>query len=745
MSLARVGGCVSASLTLLVALAGPVLAQARDSAATARPDTLVLPDIQVIGAPDRLSTTPGSGQVLERATLENARVFTAGEALRKVPGVHVRDEEGFGLRPNIGIRGLSPTRSTKVLLLEDGVPFVIAPYGDNATYYHPPIDRFNRIEVLKGSGQVLFGPQTIGGVINYITPPIPARPAASLGLSAGNRDFLEVRGTGGATFGSLGVYADVLRKQGDGARENVGTRLTDANVKLRLALGGRHLLTAKADWYQERSRVTYSGLTEAEWAAAPYGNPFVNDSMRLDRVAGSLGHQFMVSDLASLTTTGYAYTVSRDWWRQSSNSTQRPNDASDPACGGLANLLTTCGNEGRLRDYDVYGVEPRFALEHSAFGATAHLDAGVRAHFERQDRVQLNSASPSGREAGPPEDQNSGVKERNLRSTDALSFFAQERVALGRFTVSPGLRLEQVWYDRVNELSDPSAEGSTSLTQLIPGFGVTYDLRTRATLFAGVHRGFAPPRPEDVIDNSGGVVELEAELSWNWELGIRSTPVDGVRLDATVFRMDFENQIVPASVAGGTGATLTSAGRTLHQGLELLARLDLGTLTRSANNLFLEAAWTWLPTASYEGERYAFVGTGGGDVVGKVYGGQSSDGSREQVSVTGNRLPYAPSSLLTASVGYSVRDEFDVRVEGVYTGSQYGDALNTSVLVADGQQGPIDGNFIVNFATSYRLPTGTTLFATVKNVFDATYVVDRTRGLSPGLPRLVQAGVTQRF
>jgi Fe(3+) dicitrate transport protein len=139
------------------------------------------------------------------------------------------------------------------------------------------------------------------------------------------------------------------------------------------------------------------------------------------------------------------------------------------------------------------------------------------------------------------------------------------------------------------------------------------------------------------------------------------------------------------------------------------------------------------------------VGTGGGDVVGKVYGGQASDGSREQVSVTGNRLPYAPSALLTASVGYNVREQFDVRVEGVYTGSQYGDALNTTVLVADGQQGPIDDNVIVNFATSFRLPTGTTLFATVKNVFDRTYVVDRTRGLYPGMPRLVQAGVSQRF
>ena len=100
--------------------------------------------------------------------LATARLLSVSEALRKVPGLHVREEEGLGLRPNIGIRGLNPNRASAVLLLEDGVPMTIAPYGDNAAYYHPPVNRFSRIEVLKGSGQILFGPRTIGGVINYI-------------------------------------------------------------------------------------------------------------------------------------------------------------------------------------------------------------------------------------------------------------------------------------------------------------------------------------------------------------------------------------------------------------------------------------------------------------------------------------------------------------------------------------------------------------------------------------------------
>jgi len=103
--------------------------------------------------------------------------------------VNVRDEEGLALRPNIGIRGLNPTRSSKTLLLEDGLFVTYAPYGDNATYYHPPIERFASVEVVKGAGQIGYGPVTVGGVVNYITPAPPARPTANVRLGLGNRDY----------------------------------------------------------------------------------------------------------------------------------------------------------------------------------------------------------------------------------------------------------------------------------------------------------------------------------------------------------------------------------------------------------------------------------------------------------------------------------------------------------------------------------------------------------------------------
>ncbi len=729
------------SITTLVAQE-PV---GRDSLTQTR-DTVTLPEIEVIGErPRALDRIPGSGQVVTAQELERSRVFTANEALRKVPGLDVRDEEGFGLRPNIGVRGLNPTRSSKVLLLEDGVPFTIAPYGANESYYHPPIDRFSRIEVLKGSGQILFGPQTIGGVINYVTPEIPRRLAGTITLMGGNREYVNAHGRIGGEVGRLGLLLDLARKQGDGARDNVGSRLTDVALKTSLRLDARQALTVRAGFYDEHSQVTYSGLTESEYAANPFANPFVNDSMLLSRWGGAVSHRLMVAVGADLVTTVYGYYISRDWWRQSSNSSQRPNDASDPACGGMANLSTSCGNEGRLRDYTVGGIEPRLSLGHTLFGVAQRLDAGVRVHLEDQERRQLNAATPDGRTAGDAAtNANAGVKERNHRANQAYSAFLQNRFAMGRWTVTPGLRVEHVQYDRRNELAVPEVEGRTSLTQLIPGLGATYQLGDATTFFAGIHRGFAPPRTEDLIDNStGAVVDLDAELSWNYEVGLRARPTKGVLAEATLFQMDFENQVIPASVAGGSGATLTSAGRTRHRGTELSGRIDFGVLAHSSSSVWLSAAWTWLPTARFEGERFAFIGTGGSDIVGKVYAGQDAGNTRQQVSVTGNRLPYAPHHLLTAAAGWAHPAGLELQLEVVYTGRQHSDPANTSVLVADGQQGPISGFTVFNAAASWRFPFGTAVFGTVKNLFDRTYVVDRTRGLLPGGPRLVQAGVSQ--
>ncbi|HYN03554.1 MAG TPA: TonB-dependent receptor plug domain-containing protein, partial [Vicinamibacteria bacterium] len=233
---------------------------------------------RLAGSAETLERLPGSVDLLDRRQLEDSRVADVNEALHKATGVNVRDEEGLALRPNIGIRGLNPTRSSKTLLLEDGLFVTYAPYGDNATYYHPPVERFESIEVVKGSGQIAYGPVTVGGVINYLTPAPPVKPTANLRLTGGNRDYFNGQALAGGTWGRTALLAEYMRKQGDGARDNIHSEVDDANLKTVFSLGSRHTLTLKGNYYGETSQITYSGLTLVEWDADPRQNPFLNDA-----------------------------------------------------------------------------------------------------------------------------------------------------------------------------------------------------------------------------------------------------------------------------------------------------------------------------------------------------------------------------------------------------------------------------------------------------------------------------------
>jgi Fe(3+) dicitrate transport protein len=682
-------------------------------------EDVVVVAAEIAGSHERLRRLPGSVDIVDRETLEKSRVMTTNDALRKVAGVHVRDEEGFGLRPNIGIRGLNPTRANKVLLLEDGILLTYAPYGDNATYYHPPIDRFERIEVLKGGAQIAYGPQTIAGAVNYVTPKPPAQRAGSLILAGGNRDYFNGHGSYGATVGRTGFLVDYMRKRGNGSRDNLDFKLNDVNGKVLQTIGTAQTLTFRANYYGEDSNVTYSGLRQDEYVANPRANPFRNDFFYADRYGASATHAIAVSGDLAVTTHLYWNSFRRHWWRQSSNSAQRPNDSADPLCGSMANLNTTCGNEGRLREYSVWGIEPRISLHHRIFGISSETDFGVRAHFEHQDRLQQNGATPAARSGD--------LVESNVRTNDAYASFVQNSFLFGGWTVTPGIRLEHVRFERTNRLANAGAgvTGETDLTRIIPGIGVSHTTGEQITVFAGVHRGFAPPRTEDIISNAGGVIDLDPELSWNYEAGVRSTMRPGVSVDATFFRMDYENQVIPASLAGGVGATLTNGGATLHQGMELRAQIDSAPITGSSHDAYLRLAYTYLPTAEFSGTRFSNIPGFG------------------TVSVSGNRLPYAPKQVVSMGVGYA-RGPVDLLLETVRTSDQYGDDLNTPDPTPDGQRGLLPGYTVWNTAMNYMVARAT-LFLTVKNLRDELFIVDRTRGILPGSPRLVQMGVKFAF
>ena len=673
-------------------------------------EVILVPRVDVIGNQEQLLKTPSSAMIIEQDELEASHVFTTSEALRKVPGVVVRDEEGFGMRPNIGIRGLNPTRSTKVLLLEDGIPLTYAPYGANESYYHPVIDRFSSIEVLKGASQIKFGPLTAGGVVNYITPNAPEKFGGHLNVTVGNRDYLNTK----INVGGNGMLFDYTHKQGDGARDNTQSNVEDVNFKVTKDISDNQAITLRANWFTEDSQVSYSGITQREYNnfGGEY-NPFNHDGFETTRYGLSATHDWQINTNALLTTNLYYSYFDRDWWRQQSNTTAS-NISSGVGCAafatarinGLATNGDNCqGNQGRLRTYNTYGLEPRLTVTH----AWGELELGAKAHFEDQERKQLNGTSSVARSGT--------LVENNERKTDAYSGFISNRFDIGQFSITPAIRYEHIKNERTNRLT--GANGADTFDEWIPGIAVAYNPHERLTMFAGVHEGFAPPRTEDLINNTGGLVEVEAEKSTNWEVGFRAKLSKNFNVESTAFYNDFKNLIAVGSVASNVNL---SQGEATFAGLELAGQYDFD------NGFYSRMAYTWLPVAEQDAP---FRQVSNNAIVG---------GSKE-----GNRQPYAPKNTFTTALGYKMNN-WNVQLEAVHVGKQYADFAETESPTVDGQRGEIASYTIYNAAINYALPTyKTTLFLVGKNIFDKDYIVDRTRGILTGTPALIQVGMRYDF
>ena len=728
-------------------------------AGAAHEEVLKVPLTEVIGTgPEALEHIPGSGRVVTQKEIWENHRLTVNEALREVPGVNVRDEEGLGIRPNIGIRGLDPTRSRKVHIMEDGVPIMLMPYGDPSAYYFPPIFRFDRIEVLKGSGQLLYGPQSIGGVMNLITRMPPRVPQGNIEFRGGNLNYFNTHFDYGGTWGKSGYLVDVSHFQSDSPRfTNNRIKVDDISFKTVQELSDRTTILAKFNYYREDSTVGYQGLTEADWGARGKDRltPFGNDRMDFTRMGVHVAVQHMFNASFNVTTNFFGHYISRDWKRQN----QQAVDSSGSPIGqsvtgnnispNAFSVVPADQSFTNAREYLVYGVEPRFHLSHRLFGIANEADFGARVMYEQSDRKQfLNQLSGLGGTNSCFSSTPDGVclNENNVRKTVAYALFFQNRFFVtDKLTITPGFRVEHVNYEQFNKRNPPGEDfAKTNLTQVLPGVGATYSLSREYTLFAGVHRGFAPPAISDAITGAfapgaSSINDLDPELSWNYEVGLRSTPTQWLGYEVTLFEMDFQNQIVTQSVAGGAGATLTNAGRTKHRGIEFAVKADAWDMVKGQDNsqdIVIDLNYTWVAEAEFRGIRNS-----------SITGAALIPGEAALVSVSGNRLPYAPKHMLTVGLGYANRHiGFNARIETQCISDMFGDDRNTHDPIPSGNRGIIRGWCMLNAAVNqYVKPINTTFFVVGKNLLDQQFMVDRSRGIYPGLPLMVQAGARWTF
>lgn len=645
----------------------------------------------------------------------------------QVPGVTTRGEDGYGLRPNIGIRGANSERSSKVSLMEDGVLLAPAPYAAPAAYYFPMSTRMVGLEVFKGPAAIRHGPNTVGGAVNLITRPIPQGPELRIDLAGGLRQTGKVHVYGGTSWDRGGFVLEGvhLRTAGfktlpDGAP--TGFHHSEAMGKFFWLPTPGQRLELKLGYTQETSLETYTGLSPQDYEKAPYARYAATSEGVMDFRRGQAELSWLATPGAwKVRTVAYGHGLDRAWTKLNGfeNGPGLYELVQNGGTGGEAALYmavlrgeTDSSQAERLeigtrdRQYVATGLQSTARYVHVGDSATHTLELGARLH---QDQVwRLHSTAFFDMRSGALVDSGeTRTDQDSFAQARALALHAQDDIRIGDWHVLPGVRLETIQSSKaeVGAIADPTLRVTP-----LPGLGVLYELNTWTSLFAGANRGFSPVAP-------GQAKEVRPETSWNYESGLRFDQ-GPTRVEVVGFFNDYENLIGQCSVSGScVGEQIDqqfSAGEVWIWGAEL--GLGHRFMLPKGLSIPLEASYTLTQSrfqSSFNSEFPQFGAVNAGD-----------------------SLPYLPQHQAAGRIG--LRGERFSSAVGVMYRSAMLDQAGT--FPADDLDVP--ELFLLDASVNVQVHPSTQLYLSATNLLNNTSPTAwRPVGLRPSAPRQVMIGV----
>lgn len=663
-------------------------------------ETKALPKVVVVGTElGDAERQPGSVAIITEETLELRQPRSTEEALRSVPGVAIKPEEESAIVANIGIRGLS-SADYKTLILEDGVPIAPGLFVGNGRYYNPRIQRMETIEVLKGAASLRYGPSTIGGVINYITkqPEDGVKVEARAGSFNSREATLEVGGSSPSQEAQFGAF--ITHASSDGFMDK-GYDMTDVMIKAGMAVGDNQWLSVKVSDYDSEANISYRGLFLQEYNNGADYNPAPDDYFISGRRGVDINHEWDINATTKLTTLVYGSETYRDYWRYSTD---------NAASAAQSRWVYTDVLNGNNRSFERFGVDSRLKLQHQLFGIANEAEFGVRLMNESMDDVTVGATRATPRTGTINKDQ--------VESADSLALYAQNRfVVTERLAVTAGLRVESYEQTTKNKRAATNNKADTSNTEVLPGLGATYQINSSLQGFASAYKAFSPALNGDAL-NGLEDQELDAERSINFEAGLRGAR-NKVNYELTFFRMDFDNQIIPAN--SNSQFQRTNGGETLHQGLEAALGWDLGA------GFSLNSSATYIPDAEFAGAR--------------------RDANGNITTPDGNRVTYVPEWVTNLSLEYKT-GKLRTAISLHHTGEQYTDVQNTKAITESTSgffTGQIDSYTLVDLNAIYEFSKDLSVSASAKNLTDERYIASLRQGIYVGTERTIDVGVKFKF
>ena len=698
--------------------------------------------VTIIGRQSDVADIPGSAHVLGAEELGVLIQTDIMRVLRAVPGVYVQEEEGFGLRPNIGIRGSGIDRSARIALLEDGVLIAPAPYSAPSAYYFPTQRRMSSVEVLKGPASIVVGPRTTGGAINMISTPIPDATGGVVDIRIGQHSTRDMLLNFGANGERISWLLETVQAASGGFKTIDGPVGGDTGYDIKDYIGKLQIdsdpsadlyqsLRFKVGYTEQESDATYLGLIEEDFVldpnrryAASAGDIFVSEH-----------EQFQVSYVIdpgnnwSGEITAYRNNFARNWYKLRAvegtliSSVLDDPDTYSTELGYLKGVTSpddAISKRANNRTYYSQGVQAKIDWGFG-FGETdVAITTGVRVHEDEEDRFQhedsyrMQEGALVLTTAGAP-----GTTTNRVSSADVISAFVDTEFRTGDWIFTPGIRFENVEMQRLDYSTTntdrdegPTRVRTNSISEWIPGIGALYRLNDEWRLLAGIHKGFNPPAPGSVAQD---------ESSTNVEMGTRYDD-DELSFEAIYFINDYDNLVGTVSDSTGGGGEVGDqydGGKVKVTGLEMNA--DRGW---DIGNLYVPLAlrYTWTNEAQFNSS---------------FDSGYDPWGSVE----AGDELPYIPEHQWRLSAGLEAA-KWRVNIAASYIG-----ALRTKA--GQGALDPhysIDSHVVTDFIASWEFTSKLSSYLKVDNLLDETYIAARRpAGVRPGLPRTAYLGLTYRL
>lgn len=666
---------------------------------------------------------PGARTAVHRQAMVEQGAQNVGDVLRRIPGVQVQDASGTGgsdISLNVGVRGLTSRLSPRSTVLIDGVPAAFAPYGQPQLAMSPiSVGNLDSIDVVRGGGSVRYGPQNVGGVINFVTRAIPEKLSGDLSSTIetsphGGYKNLETLFLGGTADNGLGAALLYSTVNGHGYRQsNQDNDIDDVLLKTHWAITDADELALNFHYYDAKADMP-GGLTQRQFDANPYQSDRDWDNFSGRRKDVSFKYTRHVDD----ATRAEVLTYYTDSFRGSNIAARDQRTLSSYP-----------------RTYRTFGIEPRVSHVIDLGTTTQEASIGMRylneAMHEQTSRLGLVNNVPTvvaGSDGHVFQDRTGG--------TEATAVYLDDKVDVGNWTITPGIRFEHIstdWHDRpvlgTNGVRVQEKHRSIENNEPLPALSVMYHLSDTWALFANYETSFGSLQYFQLGQGGNGdqtANGLQPEKARTYEVGTRYD--DGAwGGELTAFYIDFDDELQYISNDIGW----TNLGATKHQGLEASAHYDLGQLNDALIGLTANAGFTYT-RATYEGDIPGFKGR---DL--PFYSRQvATVGLRYDINHwTWNIDGFAQSRQHSPGTG--------VNADGSFTGNYI------TTPTADGQYGNIPGYMTWNLRSGYdfgKQLSNLKLAAGVKNVFDHqsfTRSSDNNSGIYLSQPRtfFVQASV----